>query len=296
MRRIASPLVLAIALFWTAAWAETPATRPAEPSGSATPATLKELDVAAGSTASDFLRQLQQADPDFQYIAQPGPWEKAPLPRMNLRGVTLKQGVALLQNFVDVQVDGAGAGPHFVYIFRGRNVGSGPPTSLSAFGLADPVERLGLNNAWAGMAKNQDSPTSEQIAAGRKTALKEVLSLLESAASQADSSFQPLLKLHQETEVLLVRGTPAQLNAVSESLRALQSAQSLNNYRQHYTWMEEHYNTKIQTIQNQAIELDDLRRGNKDLFNKLSELDRQNAALKRQLKEMSEKSSGNEKH
>src|SRR5581483_6652045 len=194
---------------------------------------IGELDVPAGASVADLLQRLRQADPAFQYVAEPGPWLETKLPQIRLREVTPQDAMMVLAQLVPaVQMRQISSK---IWVLNGRNgQAGGPRTQLSAFGLNEPVERIGLKNAWAAVAKDQDAPTADQIADGRKQALKQVLSLLESAVTQADPSSQPSLKLHEETEVLLVRGTDAQLNAVSQALTALQSGGGLRTYEQSY--------------------------------------------------------------
>ena len=242
------------------------------------PHVIVELDVPAGASVADLLQRLRQADPSFQYVARPGAWQDSKLPQIRLRDVDQQDVMMVLAQLVPaVQMRQISS---TVWVLNGRSPAADVPRNeLRAFGLTEPVERIGLKNAWAAVGKGQDAPTAEQIVVGRKQALKQVLSLLESAATQADSSFEPSLKLHEETEVLLVRGTDAQLNAVSQALVALQSGNGLQNYEQSYRHLADQYHQAINNFEKLAVEKD-----------------REIQALKKQLQEGGGKDAAGEKH
>jgi len=297
MRTFALSFILVVAVLSGLSPAATPGTRPAEQTSDSTAPggqqIIRELNLPKGSSAADLLHHLRQLDPAFQYVAEPGPWQDTLLPEIQLRDVGTTEVMMILSNLVpDLKMQQV-TGSVWVVNSRSRG-GSGQQTQLSAFGLADSVERIGLKEAWATVAKDQGTPTADQIAAGRKQALQEVLSLLESAVTQADPSFQPSLKLHEGTGVLLVRGTPAQLNAVSEAIRALQSTPGMAEYERTYKHLADQYAyTKAK--------LDDMKEEQKawmrtaDHSNaQIAELKKENAALKRQLQDSAGK--GDEKH
>jgi hypothetical protein len=297
MRAFTRSFLFGVVVLSSLGLAATPATRPAEsPLASPAPAAngpIHELNVPAGSSPADLLHRLRQLDPAFQYVAEPGTWQDTRLPEIQLRDVTATDVVQILSNLVpDLRIQPI-TGSVWVLSSRGR-AASAPSTQLSAFGLSDPVERIGLKDAWDGLGKDQDAPTAEQIAAGRKQALKEVLSLLESAVTQADPSFQPSLKLHEATEVLLVRGTGAQLNAVSQAIKALQSSEGVNDYARNYTHLAEQYRVAKSAFNNYKAEVGQIAAANKSLAERISQLEKENASLKSRLHEATGKS--DEKH
>lgn len=273
MRNVAGVLVVALVLSCAQSRAEVPSTGPTRqahpPQYDSPPVaqhTVDELDVPAGSSVADLLHQVQQKVPEFQYVVEPGPWEKSPLPQMRLRAATLEQVVQMLTNVVpNLEVANLSrSGPMPFYVFSGRNrPAPADSTELLAFGLAEPVERIRLRNALAGLAKEQDAPTPAQMEAARKNALKDVLSLLESAVEQADPGHQASLKLHEQTEVLLVRGTVAQLKAVNQALGALESSAPSRE---------------------------------RDMTELLARLRNENTALKQRIQEISGKSNADQKH
>lgn len=299
MRASTISFVLGIAVLSALGSAATPATRPAD-SGSESPElfghanreSIRELNVPAGSSPADLLHRLRQLDPAFQYVAEPGTWQDTRLPEIQLRDVTTTDVIQILSNLVpDLRIQPIN-GSVWVLSSRGR-APSAPATQLSAFGLSDPVERIGLKDAWDALGKDQDAPTAEQIAAGRKQALKEVLSLLESAVTQADPSFQPSLKLHEATEVLLVRGTGAQLTAVSQAIKALQTTEGMNDYERNYKHLADRY----ALVQSQVTDLKNLEKAMRRTLEaetaQVSRLQKENADLKRQLQPTPGKASGN---
>ena len=276
MRSIAIWLILVVALSSAATWAApTTAAAPGSPNAlfGQGPDPVPDVEVAAGAHVADLLHHLQHLAPDFQYVAEPGPWQNTELPEMRLRGVTLPQVVEMLTNLVpDLRVANIPGTHNSLYVFSGRNR-SAPGqarTELNAFGLADPVERFALRYALTDASNG--APTPEQIAAGRKKALEQVLSLLQSAATQADPSSKPTLKLHEETMVLLVRGTVPQLNAITQSINALGSS-----------------------VSTQA-QVDRISRANQSMAKNILQLEAENAALKAQLQKASAKTGTDEKH
>ncbi|HXE52942.1 MAG TPA: hypothetical protein VN541_08010 [Tepidisphaeraceae bacterium] len=267
-----------------------PTTNPAEVKQPADPWLLDEVDVPAGQTVADFLKQIQHKAPVFQYVAEPGPWKDAKLPAVTLRSVSVDQIPLLLTNLDPTisfrSIKSPYGGINTIYVFGNSASPFTPtpvPAALSAFGLADPVERIGLRNAYDDAAKQKSSPTPEQIAEGRKKALQEVLSLLEAAASQADPNFQASLKLHTETAVLLVRGTAPQLKAISEAINALQSNEEMNRYRTNYLNLSGRYESAQSRISDMTSELAELRRVRNALQDTISKLRKENASLTDQI-------------
>ncbi|HEY2585210.1 MAG TPA: hypothetical protein VGI81_05550 [Tepidisphaeraceae bacterium] len=304
MKLVVRFLVVAIILLPAAAYAQTPATQPVDTT-SFTPqevGIIEDLDVPAGMSVAELLQLVQRKAPSFQYVAEPGDWQKHPLPQMKLHSVMLQQIVEVISNLVP-NVKATTVLPYPpVYVFHSlanRTGAAAPETQLGTFGLGEPVEELGLRAAWAALGKDQEAPTAEEVSAGRKRALKDVLSLLESAASEADHSAEPSLKLHEETEVLLVRGTPQQIEAVSRTLQALQSHnQAFVAYRNDYAHLAEAYQKARATLSNLKDQEDRALQANRSIGNRVSELEKENAALRSEIRRAtSDKNGGaDEKH
>lgn len=288
MKTIARSVVLGISLLAVPCLGGTPDTEPAAPNGlfgvGAAGTVFKSLDVPAGMSVTDLLRRVQEQAPEFQYVAEPGDWQQHALPKMTLHGVTVQQVLDILTTVVPgVKVVDVGNGPNGVYVFHDTTGPAYGANALGAYGLTDPVERLGLRDAYAGLPKGQGTPTPEQIAAGRKKALQEVLSLVESAATQADPSVRPSLKLHEETDVLLVSGTPFQLDAVSHSLTALQSAELSKQYKISYENLMQENRAANNNVASLRVYVENLKANDAALTRRISDLERENAALKEQL-------------
>jgi hypothetical protein len=294
MKILTSLVGLGVGLLSITSFGAMPTTQPARTpalTGSRSPTVVKDLDVPAGASVVDVLRQTQQEFPDFQYVAVPGAWQNCTLPRINLRDVTPDGIVNLLATLVPTLRIDTPPNTFFlgrsVYVFQSAATPAGAAsqaTQLSAYGLADPIARLGYRDAAADLAKDQEAPSAEQLAAGRKKALKEVLSLLEAAATQADPSFEPSLKLHEETEVLLVRGTAPQLAAVTQSLQALNSAESSRAYQTNLMRLTIQYNDAKAWKAMLKDQLDGLKQANDSLGERVRELTKENAALKDQIR------------
>jgi len=149
----------------------------------------------------------------------------------------------MIPHFQAVIVSGAGSTtPLWLFSDRPVTPATGTEMRLVAFGLNDPIDRLALRKSWSITAFNEIAPTPEEVATSRKAALKEVLSLLESAISQSpESGTAPSLKLHEETGVLLVKGTSGQINAITQALEALKSGDDPNQLRAKYNRLTSEY-------------------------------------------------------
>lgn len=303
MKILAPSLVLGLTLLSAASSGAVPATQPAGTpavSHSHSPKVIKDLDIPAGTSVADVLQRIQHEFPDFQYVAVPGAWQNYTLPRINLRDVTPDGIVNLLATLVPVMKIDTPANTfflgHSVYVFQSaaNPAGAASQAQLAAYGLADPVERLGVRNALVALGKGHDTPTPEQVAAGHKKALEQVLSLLESAATQADPSVRPSLKLHEETEVLLVTGTRPQQNAISQSLKALQSVKVLDQYKGSYENLAHLYeNARAMAASNESMYKAEFEQ-EKMYFQRVKELATENQQLKARLQ--SQKNGSDEKH
>jgi hypothetical protein len=207
----------------------------------AAPPVINELNVPAdGMPLAEFLASVQDREPSFQYVASAGAYQQAMVPRMHLRNVTVQQVVEMVRRLVpsvEITVEESRESPTALWIFRqipGAS-GSDPSQRVSAFGLNDAVERLTMRKAWSSGLDAKEPPTPDQISAARKDAVKEVLSLVETALAQSsDQGTSPTLKFHEATGVLLVKGTSLQTNAIAQTLEALKSGEDPDQLRVKY--------------------------------------------------------------
>jgi hypothetical protein len=269
--------------------AAAPATQPKPPPPNPVPVNLTVDE--RGMTLGKFLPVLQERSPEFQYVAQPGSWQDFPLPPLRLQNLAVGQIVTMLTNLdPQLEVDEIGAnsannlfpqaGP-VLYVFKSRPGAAPMPDDVRvmALGLGDAIDRLALRKAWAADAASP--PNAQQLAAFRKEATDEILSLLEAAISQVPGK-EPSLKLHKETAVLIVRGEERQLRAASQAIDALKSADDPKRYESQYIDLTNRFGRV--TSQNKQLEnelgesnrqYDELRASNRKLEQEVSDLKKQ---------------------
>ena len=221
-------------------WAAEQGARSAPASGEATPhrdpqrnesATAEvdngvpqDLDVGQPPPSlKTFLADMHQKFPNFQAVTAGNQevWDRLFLPPMHLSKVNLAQVLHVLGDvFPGLEIKPeqvSGSQPVFVFnIPQGYVPGySGEGNLFQVVGLADAVERQVLSSMVAGQA---DANTPK----ARKLALDQVLSLIKEAVKEADPSAPPPdMKIHDETQTLLLKGNNKQLNAVSSVLQVL---------------------------------------------------------------------------
>lgn len=212
-------------------------------------ADIKELSIPANQvSAARFLAIIREKVPAFQYVANAGRWQDVMMPQLELRDITVDQAIDLVRQMVpQVEVTFMPGNTSSFYLLRDRPGTSGGAmrTRLTAFGLNEPTDRLALRKSWSSTAYDDIAPTPEEIAKSRQAALREILSLLEAAISQSSandpSAPSPSLKLHEETGVLLMRGTDAQIGAATQALEALKSVDDPNQLRVKYERLTREY-------------------------------------------------------
>jgi hypothetical protein len=234
-----------------------PSTQPAAPA--ANPVMVNLSVDQRDMTVGRFLPHLQQQFPEFQYVAQPGQWQDFPLPALHLQNLSVGQVVQMLTNlYPELEVDELHSTNQFMpapegptlYVFKNRP-GPGPQSAsgrVMAMGLADAIDRMAMRKARAAASP----PSPQQFADFRKEATDELLSLLQAAISQVPAQEEPSLKLHKETEVLLIRGEDRQLKAASQALDALTTADDPKRYESQYVELLNRYQTLINQRQNQG--------------------------------------------
>lgn len=244
-RRIPRIPVFLIGLTFVApmAAADSPATQPAArtPGDKLEQQVLPDLGTGDNSgTVAQFLTMVEDKVPGFQVVmaGDPSVWETLRMPRMRLKNATVGQLVQLMRDMypgLEVNVEEYGNSPP-VYLFRingnlndlfhNSGMGSEAGQSLAVFGLSDAVERLEHRRS-----KNEAHPPE------RKEVLSQVLSLIKQVVAEADS-VAPRLEIHEETETLLLRGTPKQVHAVNETINTL-TAPSAVDKQQENEWKAE---------------------------------------------------------
>jgi hypothetical protein len=193
---------------------------------------------------SDFLDFVSELVPGFQYVIVRDagvPGDFPTLPSMKLKKVTFGQVMSIIQEAIP-QIEThpveseKGAVVH-VFKIHGASGDLGQvQTEMRVYRLADAVDALAARNAPAVPPELNGDPFGAQPAARKKVvddyhaevkasqtnALNAVLSLIKAALAQAgDGSVNPVIQVHEETQTLILRGSPNQIGAVQKALEAL---------------------------------------------------------------------------
>ena len=197
---------------------------------------IDELVIQNPIPLSELFPMLQKKVPNFQYVAKPGNWQGFDLPPLHLKNVTVSQLFTVLYQLdADLAVNvipDANRGGDILYVLKDQPnptnqlfSNSRVSTRVTAYGLAEIVDNLAMRKERDKKYEADPQKSSEIFAADRQKALDDILSLLEATLAQSSepSDAQPRasLKLHKETQVLLVKGTDNQINAVTNALDAL---------------------------------------------------------------------------
>jgi hypothetical protein len=172
-----------------------------------------------GQTLDEVIEYIQTIVPDFNavIIRPPGmPADQPTVPRMTLKNVTLLQLLQVLEASASTKVDiiDGESGP--VYTLRllpnpwevARGPGSRAETVVRVFALGDIVNS---------MAQTRNGEPKDR----QKTAMNDLLSLVQAALEQAGGDDTPVLQIHEATQTLVFKGTKAQLEIVAQALAAL---------------------------------------------------------------------------
>lgn len=228
---VALGFMLTLPPVWTSG-AEAPATRPAhtvDHNNALSEELVPELNID-GLPMRDFVEYLADQWKDVQIVQFTGPWQDLVVPRLHLRNVTRRQVMELLGNmFPDLDIHSLDQDLYHdkfsgnVWIFQQvQNAAAPAPTRVSAFGLAQTVDRLAFHR----MATSAPGGKAPDKDLEQKT-LKDVLSLIEATLEQsAEPGITPTVMLHEPTETVLVKGTEAQINAVQQAIQALNNSVS----------------------------------------------------------------------
>jgi hypothetical protein len=199
-----------------------------------------------GVQLRDMVDYLQDVVPNFKAVVfrDPNVPDDQPVVTMRLKKVALSQILALLTtacpNLEIQEIGGAGGTIYCIKVHAmndgqlqpGGGPAAGPGLGAAAFGgggmagmpmmAASGVKVYPLTETVEGLISAKPEPPKDRAAAG-KEALNQVLSLIKATMAQATESgtAAPTLQLHEETQTLIFKGTPAQREALESVLGAL---------------------------------------------------------------------------
>ncbi len=200
-------------------------TRPASPGGEGhhEEKVLPKVELPADLSLDKALEFLGALDPSFQAVVVrvpgvPGGYPKVPY--INVKNVTARQVAELLAKALpEVSIDGI-SGTRGLLIFRVRRYipPEGEDVQVGIYRLKEVID---ANHAAAAPPRPGQPPPSP--AEQRKLALSRVLSLVNNVMGTLGPGAvgAPELRVHEETETLIVKGTQSQQGTVITALKAL---------------------------------------------------------------------------
>jgi hypothetical protein len=176
---------------------------------------LSEVTFTEGTKLAGFAEHLMSIEPRMSIVVADDPaTSQYTLPRMHLRQVTMYE-VLRLVGFLGVQIQET---DEHVWILRGPR----QPlleTTVQTFSLERAVIHLSLGYR---QKKDNNDDNNKDVA---KQAFNAILSMLEAALelekTDAPKGQRPILKVHEETKVLLVKGTKRQIGIIEEGLESI---------------------------------------------------------------------------
>jgi hypothetical protein len=270
-----------------------PAPAPAQP-GDVADSIVPELSLQ-GVQLRDMVEFLQDTVPNFKAVVfrDPGVPDDEPTVTLRLKKVALSQILALLTTAypnLEIQEIGGAGGTIYCIKVHSRNTevqlqpgggpAAGPGMGAAAFGggavmagmpmmAASGVKVYPLTETVEGLISAKPEPPKDRAAAG-KEALNQVLSLIKATMAQATESgtAAPTLQLHEETQTLIFKGTPAQREALESVLAALPTrspaVNEANKWKSTAQAVEEKYRIELTRRERQAedarMEADRLRK------------------------------------
>jgi hypothetical protein len=193
----------------------------------------------------DVVQFLQDVDGKFRAVVVRKGVRTGPPVTMKLQNVTVRQILDVLTTaYEGVElhpVDGP-TGPIFVVTLRPPNPGGEPGVAGPADGgqgvrvyrLAGIIEAMLNGGGWEpkGDRPNRDGQRPPPLAAGDRAkyttaAMNDVLSLIKATLQLTDAGEAPTLQVHEETQTLIFRGTPAQQAAVEDVMLAMESNRAI---------------------------------------------------------------------
>ena len=204
---------------------------PATITSDATATTIADLDIPEGMPVAELLEVLKAKAPGFDYVVHHGRWEQLALPRMHLANVTLGSVLDMLGRLFPSschysQLTKSGGKDIYLFSSNGNMEGenAGVYTVVQVFSLSGAIDRQYNLEGVRGV----HGPISE----ARKRCMAAVLSLIENELKQADAkSDRPTLSVHEETETLVVKGTPSRASEMAGVLKALDAPVDQNQLR-----------------------------------------------------------------
>ena len=253
---------------------------------------LPSLDLQA-VPLSDFLDFVSQLVPGFQYVIVRDagvPNDFPTLPSMKLKKVTFGQVMSIIQEAIPLiethPVESEKGAVVHVFKIHGTSprAGAGPDGNAGlssgrcgggAGGAECAGNAAGTESGWrlgAGRVRQADQAAKQAarkkiaddyhaaVKASQTNALNAVLSLIKAALAQAgDGSVSPIVQIHEETQTLIVRGSPEQISAVQKALEALTPQAVLAPLQEKFAETEHRYAAEL------AKSNDELSRRNAEL-------------------------------
>jgi hypothetical protein len=166
----------------------------------------------------DMVAFLQDAVPNYKAVVFRDPDVAPDVPTVNIRlkGVSVGQLMQLLAKsypYLEFQpISGAGGTVQLIKVHSPEGIAPSGGAAVKVYALADIVDRLATRRPEA----------AKDVAAARKAALNDALSLIKVTLSQSsDGGNAPNLQLHEETQTLIFKGNPMQQAAVQDVLSSL---------------------------------------------------------------------------
>lgn len=212
--------------------APAPPPKPADPARFDPDAPLPEIKVE-GVTLEDLVQFLQDARPGFQAVVvrDPGAPRDYPQITMRLKNVSTMQLLGLIQKaYPQVTIDDTTEGPGGV-VYCIKVIPDPAPQGGGFAGGGMLGQRLDLNARYVQvyslaravnmLAAEKAADPKDRAKAGRD-ATNQLLSLLKAAITQSDADgANAALQVHEETQTLVFKGTPAQQQLIDSVLRAV---------------------------------------------------------------------------
>jgi hypothetical protein len=247
-----------------------------------------------GAQLPDMVGYLQEVVPNFKGVVfrDPGVPDDEPAVTMHLKKIAVSQILALLTtaypNLEIQEIGGAGGTIYCIKVHprgaEGQLQPGGGPAAIPALGaipfggggggmpmmpVASGVKVYPLTETVEGLISAKPEAPKDRAAAG-KEALNQVLSLIKATMAQATESGTagPTLQLHEETQTLIFKGTPAQREALESVLAALPTrspaVNEVNKWKSTAQAVEEKYRIELTRRERQAedarMEADRLRK------------------------------------
>ena len=167
--------------------------------------TLFDLDFPGG-TLAELIRELKKKDREDLNLLAEGEAGAAPVPALKLQGVDLDMVVGILPRLLQKS---GGRDRRFLRVNKTPNHNPRIYTfTLERYGRTTPPQTGAFNLS--------------QLLQEKKLKIEDLITAIQTACRMANADEEPVLQYHQETRLLLVKGSSRTLNLVSDLLRQLQ--------------------------------------------------------------------------